>query len=255
MESNPLGARPKPGWFNPIADFLGSAYWAPNTSRVQAFTTGTAQEVAFLVEALGLHPGNRVLDLGCGPGRHSLALAQAGFECVGIDLSQTFVELAEASALTLGVANRTTFWVGDVSNIEFDAEFDAVICLCQGGFGLLAGGEDAALIKRFAQALKPGAAMAMSAFHAYFAVRYAESGDSFDPRSGVNHEIATLRNAGGEAQHDLWTTCFTAKELEYLAAAAGIAVEGIHGVTPGDYGVYPVSVDRPELLLIARRLP
>ena len=61
-----------------IAAFLGDAYWAPNTTRVQAFTTGTEQEVDFLVDALGLDGESRVLDAGCGPGRHALALARAG---------------------------------------------------------------------------------------------------------------------------------------------------------------------------------
>ena len=245
---------PTTGWFNPIADFLGSAYWAPNTTRVQAFTTGTNQEIVFLVDALGLQPGSRILDLGCGPGRHTLAFAQAGYECVGVDLSATFISLACESAASLGCDALASFRVGDVSEIEFDGEFDAVICLCQGGFGLLGGTEDSALIARFARALKPGGTIAISAFHAYFAVRFAESGDSFDPRTGVNHELATLRNASGEAQHDLWTTCFTAKELVSFAHAASLRVEGVFGVTPGDYDRHPVSLDRPELLLLASRL-
>ena len=45
-----------------------------------AFTKGTEQEVDFLVDALGLEPGMRVLDVGCGPGRHSLALARRGID-------------------------------------------------------------------------------------------------------------------------------------------------------------------------------
>ena len=61
---------------------------------MQAFTTGTEQEVDFLVDALGLEPGMRVLDAGCGPGRHALALARRGIEVVGVDLSPDFVALA-----------------------------------------------------------------------------------------------------------------------------------------------------------------
>ena len=60
--------------------------------------------------------------------------------------------------------------------------FDAVICLCQGGFGLLGGTEDAALITRFAAALRPGGRLALSAFHVAFAVRFLEPTTSSTPR-------------------------------------------------------------------------
>src|SRR5262245_47925593 len=80
-------------WFEPIADHLGGAYLR------YSFTKGTAQEVSFLVEALGLEPGMRVLDVGCGPGRHALALAGRGIEVVGIDISRRFVDLATAAGV------------------------------------------------------------------------------------------------------------------------------------------------------------
>ena len=191
--SEPVPKAPAGPWFNEIAAFLGEAYWAPETTRVQAFTTGTEQEVDFLVGALALEPGQRVLDAGCGPGRHSLALARRGIEVVGVDLSPDFVALATASAISLGVAEHARFEVGDLRTLSFDAEFDAVICLCQGGFGLLGGGRDeGAVLERFAQALRPGGRLAVIAFNAYFAVRYLEAGDTFDAARGVNHERATL---------------------------------------------------------------
>jgi cyclopropane fatty-acyl-phospholipid synthase-like methyltransferase len=74
-------------WFNAIARHLGRTYWAPDTDRVMAFTKGTEQEVEFLVDALALEAGDRVLDVGCGPGRHAFALARRGIDVVGVDLS------------------------------------------------------------------------------------------------------------------------------------------------------------------------
>src|SRR3954469_24093478 len=81
-----------PYWFDAVADFLGPAYLR------NAFTMGTEQEVDFLVDALELRPGMRVLDAGCGPGRHSLALARRGIAVVGVDASPDFVELARSEA-------------------------------------------------------------------------------------------------------------------------------------------------------------
>ncbi len=235
---------PPNDWFNELADFLGPAYLR------NAFTYGTRQEVDFLVDALGLEPGMRVLDLGCGPGRHALELARRGIRAHGVDLSDAFIDLASAAALAEGL--DVTFAVGDVRAVAPTGEFDALICLCQGGFGLLAGTEDAELLRTFTAALRPGGRLAISAFSAYFAVRWLEADDTFDLTTGVNHERATLRDdQGTERVFDLWTTCFTPKELRLLASAAGLWVDAVHGVTPGDYRVREPAFDRPELLLLA----
>ncbi len=83
-------------WFEGLADHLWSGYLR------YSFTMGTEQEVAFLVDILGLEAGMRVLDVGCGPGRHAHALGRRGIEVHGVDISQRFVELARADAARRG---------------------------------------------------------------------------------------------------------------------------------------------------------
>ncbi|HUF85600.1 MAG TPA: class I SAM-dependent methyltransferase [Acidimicrobiia bacterium] len=239
---------PKPSrdWFNPIARFLGPAYLR------NAFTKGTEQEVEFLVEALALEPGQRVLDVGCGPGRHALALARRGMEVVGVDLSPDFVQLAREAAAAEDLP--AAFEILDVRDLAYDGEFDAVICLCQGGFGLLGGADDAGVVERIVRAARPGGGVAVTAFSSYFALRGLEDGETFDPVTGVLHEIYRVRDEiGNEHEFDAWTTCFTARELTLIAEAAGLEVDAVHGVTPGRYQVAPAALDQPELLLLGRR--
>jgi SAM-dependent methyltransferase len=235
-------------WFEPVAEHLGSAYLR------YSFTKGTEQEVGFLVEALGLAPGTRVLDVGCGPGRHAYALARLGCEVVGVDISERFVALAAE-----GAPPGATFVRADARALAFDAEFDAAISLCQGAFGL-AGGPGAPLdadgdvLAGIARALRPGGLAAVSAFSAYFQMRWLERTDRFDAAAGVNHEVTEVRDETGTAvPADLWTTCFTPRELRLLAARSGLEVRDIWSVTPGAYAAATPSVSTPEFLLVARR--
>ena len=252
-------------WFEAVADHLGPAYLR------YSFTYGTEQEVAFLVEALGLSEGMRVLDVGCGPGRHALALARRGFTVVGLDISATFVGLATQAAAA--DALPATFVRGDARAMTFDAEFDAVLSLCQGGFGLSAGpsgpgpsgplseksqpptvlDSDEAVLLGMARALKPGGRLAVSAFSAYFQVRHLEDSE-FDAATGVNHEHTEIRDeAGQRCATELWTTCFTPRELRLLAARAGLTVDAVWSVTPGEYAPNPPGLDLPEYLVVATR--
>jgi SAM-dependent methyltransferase len=242
-----------PHWFEDVADHLGGAYLR------YSFTKGTDQEVDFLVDRLAVGPGARILDVGCGPGRHAHALARRGFEVVGVDISERFVALARQNAPD-GAA--VTFERADARTLEFDSEFDAVISLCQGAFGLSGGGEvasldpDRAVLDGMARALRPGGRLALSAFSAYFQVRFLGEADSFDAERGVNHEHTAVRNeAGVEVPADLWTTCFTPRELRLMAEAVGLRPDHVWSVTPGDYAARPPDIDRPEFLLLATRPP
>jgi SAM-dependent methyltransferase len=213
-----------------------------------SFTKGTEQEVGFLADVLDLQPGMRVLDVGCGPGRHAHALARRGFEVHGVDISPRFIELAQA-----GAPPGATFEVADARSLTFDRDFDAAISLCQGGFGLV-GEDDPSVLEGMARALRPGGRLALSAFSSYFAVRFLEETDDFDAGTGVNHERTTLKDeAGAEREADLWTSCFTPRELRLLAARSGLEVQYLWSVTPGAYARQAPDLDHPEWLLIARQ--
>jgi SAM-dependent methyltransferase len=230
-----------------VADFVGPAYLR------YSFTKGTEQETAFLIDALGLEPGARVLDVGCGPGRHAHELARHGCRVVGIDISERFVALANAQAQRNAVFAR-----GDARALPVRAQtFDAAISLCQGGFGLPTDPtqpDDASVVAAMARTVRPGGRLALSAFSSYFMVRHLEDTDDFDAATGVNHERTEVKDADGdERRFDLWTACYTPRELRLLAAHAGLNVLDIWSVTPGGYERRPPDLESPEFLLIAER--
>lgn len=243
-------------WFEAVADHLGRAYLR------YSFTKGTAQEVAFLVDVLGLGAGSRVLDVGCGPGRHAHALALLGTEVVGVDVSERFLAIARE-----GAPPGATFRRKDARHLDYDGEFDAALSLCEGAFGLLGGpaaaadgGDplpgDARVLAGMARAVRPGGAVVVGAFSAYFQVRHLDQGGepAFDAATGVHHERTVVKDeAGADAEHDLWTTTYTPRELRLLAERAGLAVRAVWSVEPGDYDRRPPALDRPEFLLVAER--
>jgi SAM-dependent methyltransferase len=234
-------------WFEPVAEHLGTAYLR------YSFTKGTVQEVDFLVRELGLEPGMRVLDVGCGPGRHAYELARRGIVVHGIDISNRFIELAAADA-----PDGATFQRMDARDLatapSFATAFDAVICLCQGAFGLMtANGDDEVVLGGMARALRRGGRLALSAFSGYFAVKYFEDA-TFDADTGVNHEHTEVRNEAGEARTvDLWTGCYTPRELRVLCRTVGLVVDRISSVEPGSYSTAPPTVETPEFLVTAHR--
>ena len=230
-------------WFEPLAEHMGAAYLR------YSFTKGTVREIDYLIDALQLQPGMRVLDVGCGPGRHAHELARRGIAVHGIDISQSFVEIAIAAASELATFERL-----DARELAFDAEFDAVICLCQGAFGLMtANGDDTIVLGGMARALKPTGRLALSAFSAYFAVKYHEDAE-FNAGTGVSHERTEVSNAAGEAiAVDLWTGCSTPRELRLLLAACGLRVDSISSVEPGKYGSDEPSTESPEFLVLGTR--
>jgi SAM-dependent methyltransferase len=230
-------------WFEPVAAHLGSAYLR------YSFTTGTVQEVDHVVAALGLQSGMRVLDVGCGPGRHAHELARRGILVHGIDISTEFVVLAK-----VGAPDGATFERMDARRMPFDGEFDAIICLCQGAFGLMtADGEDGQVVAGMARALRLGGRLALSAFNAYFAVKYHEAA-TFDAATGISHERTEVRDPAGTATEvDLWTGCYTPRELRLLLVRHGLTVDSISSVEPGAYGTAAATTESPEFLVVATR--
>ena len=241
------GARPHPGttYFAAVGDALRDNYLR------YSFTKGTTQEVPFLIDVLGLEPGERVLDVGCGPGRHSIALAEAGMSVTGIDVSAGFLEVARRRAEERGV--KVSFFQQDARTMPFADEFDAVMSICQGGFGLM-GDEDSLILRRMAESLKTDRRLVVTAFSALFEAATQRAEATFDVGAGVVHEEMTIKtSAGTEEIVEAWTSVYTPRELKLLAIGVGLVPEHVWSVEPGAFARRQPNIETPEFMLVAKK--
>ena len=111
----------------------------------------TSAEIDFILAQLALPDGARVLDVGCGFGRHSIELARRGFAVTGIDPSAAMIDAArerdEGDLVNFEVISAEKYTTSD--------PFDAVICLFT-TLGQITGESDnVELLLSIGDALKP----------------------------------------------------------------------------------------------------
>lgn len=235
---------PPADWYLPLAAHLKSAYLR------YAFTYGTSQEVDFLWEELCLEPGMRLLDVGCGPGRHAIEFARRGAQVVGIDISSDFLSVARSRAKEAGVT--VSFFEMDAHRLPFEDEFQAAMSVCEGAFGL--GLDDLAILKGMTRALVAEGRVAISAIHVFYVLKHMKDAGEFDPATMLYKETSTvIGEDGGERPFEMWNSCYTPRELEWIANGAGLDPKGVYGVHPGSYTKNPPGFEHPEILLLAQK--
>ena len=139
--------------------------------KKQSWTQDTERQVDFIIQTLGLTGCERILDLACGYGRHSLALARRGFSVTGVDLTSVLIDDAVETAKAESLP--ATFICSDIRDVLFDNEFDVVLNLADGAIGYLE--NDAENLKIFdviARALRPGGKHIMDICNADHARHY-----------------------------------------------------------------------------------
>lgn len=102
-------------------------------SAEMAWTERTESEIKRALMMLRPQGGERILDLACGTGRHSLELVRHGFSVVGVEISAELVEIARKDAEQQGL--EATFIEGDLRELDFADEFDVVLNLNDGAVG------------------------------------------------------------------------------------------------------------------------
>lgn len=112
-------------------DWYRFAY--PPTMDRLPWAQKTAKEVDRVLTMLEPKGDERILDLGCGTGRHSLELARRGFDVMGVELLPENVEIGQETAAAEGL--EATFLQADLRELDLEAEFDLVLSFNDGGIG------------------------------------------------------------------------------------------------------------------------
>ncbi|MCK4630146.1 MAG: class I SAM-dependent methyltransferase, partial [Bacteroidales bacterium] len=116
-------------WYETLFENYGLKY------DKESFTQGTIGECDFIENEINFNKQTRILDIGCGTGRHSIELTKRGYQITGIDLSETLLNRAREKALKEDL--KIDFQKQDARILKFQKEFDLVIMLCEGAFPLM----------------------------------------------------------------------------------------------------------------------
>jgi SAM-dependent methyltransferase len=136
-----------------------------------SWVENTKLEVDFLIDVMQLSGTEKILDLACGYGRHSIELAKRGFSVVGIDITSDYIN--EAKRLSLIDNLNIDFICSDLRDISYKNEFDVVLNIADGAIGYLE--DDLENIKIFdliSSSLKNGGKHFMTICNADHAEKY-----------------------------------------------------------------------------------
>jgi SAM-dependent methyltransferase len=211
----------------------------------------TSKEVDFVLAALELRLGARVLDVPCGAGRHSVELARRGYRATGVDLSADYLERARAAASEASV--EVELLRADMRELPFAGGFDAVLNLWT-SFGYMESvEEDQRALEAMARALEPGGLWLGDLLNVLWVVRSGEERrrrelddgtilsqeGSYDVRTGRHDVVWTIeRSDGRRVELASSLRLYTLPELEPMLERAGLQADGVWGGFDGsEYGL------------------
>jgi SAM-dependent methyltransferase len=227
----------------------------------ECFTKGTFAEVDFLIEELGLNPGNSILDIGCGTGRHSLEFARRGFHVTGVDFSSEMLQVAKNRAIDEGL--NIEFVESPAQDFIPTKKYDAAISLCEGALCLFGSedniwGKDMAILANMAEALEPGKPFLITVLNAFKMIRSITDDDI---KSGTV-DLFTLsqkfaykgQDSGGqEISISAIERYYTPSEMVRMVNRIGLKVDHLYAGTAGAWKKDHISLDEFEFMLIGHK--
>jgi len=228
----------------------------------RATPEGTEQEVAGVLALLDPRPGARILDLGCGQGRHAVILGRLGYSVAGLDRSAVLLGRAQEAARE---ARGQVAWVlGDMRFLPFGQEFDACVSLLT-SFGYFDDeAENEGVLHQIYGVLRPGGTLFLdlpnrgrqthngdlrpASRHRYGEATILEE-TRFDPVTSRSTTTNTWLEGGQAESITHSVRHYAAPEITAMLRRAGLEPLALYGDVDGS----PYGDGSKRLIVVARK--
>lgn len=223
-------------------------------------TEDTPGQVSFLEDVMEAKPPMKFLDLGCGHGRHANELARRGYEVLGLDLVEGFLDVARRDAEAERL--KVEYVRGDMGSFEIEAAFDRVVCLFD-AFGFFDDMHQVSTLQCIHRALVPNGRLVLDLRTREFMVRLPPvavldkgNGDmmidrqQFDIETGRFVDRRTYVRDGKQREVMFSVRLWAFTEIRLILQTIGFEIEAAYG----GFEKVPISVQRPRTVLVCRRV-
>lgn len=243
-------------WYETLFENYGKTYDS------ECFVQGTVGEVDFIESQIGSNKSARILDIGCGTGRHAIELAKRGYTVTGIDLSASQLKRAEEKAKEANV--EVEFIQKDARRLQFKNEYDLAIMICEGAFSLMETDEmNFEILRGAAKALKENGKFIFTTLNALLMLCQPQARPSDETLNSGEFDLLTLRqtsmlkvtdDSGVEKEMKCNERYYCPSEITWQLKSLGFKDVGIYGCKLGAFSRNDkLSKDDFEMLVVAQK--
>ena len=233
----------------------------------EVFTQGTIGECDFIEKEINYNKSLKILDVGCGTGRHAIELTKRGYSVTGIDLSESQLKRAEEKAAEHNL--EIDFRKEDARYLSFDNEFHLVIMLCEGGFPLMETDEmNFDILQGASKALKEEGKFIFTTLNGLFPLFHSvknfleKAGDeghatydqhSFDLMTFRDHNVTHIEDdSGNKINLECNERYYVPSEITWLLKSLGFKAIDIFGARLGAFNRSDnLTTEDYEMLVVA----